>query len=186
MSKNFYTTGEVADMCNVSPTTIFRAIINNHIKAATTPGGHFRISRAELEVFLKKNNLPVHLADGATKRILIVEDNALERRALERILGGLSDVNVKSTGFGYEAGFLTQSFLPTLIVLDIFLNDIDGRQMIKLIRADEKLKQTKIVVVTGAKDPADIKEIKALKPDAFFQKPVSPDELKEVVNKLTN
>ncbi len=186
MNKNFYTTGEVADMCNVSPTTIFRAIINSHIKAATTPGGHFRISRNELELFLRKNNLPLTLISTTVKRILIVEDNALERRAMERLLGNLPGMTMKSTAFGYEAGFLTQSFLPNIIILDIFLNDIDGRQMIKLIRADDKLKQTKIVVVTGAKDPADIKEIKALKPDAFFQKPTAPDEFREAIAKLLN
>jgi excisionase family DNA binding protein len=185
-SKNFYTTGEVADMCNVSPTTIFRAIINNHIKAATTPGGHFRISRTELEAFLRKNNLPSLLAQIETKRILIIENNAMERRSIERILGNIPGSLFKSTGFGYEAGFLTQSFLPNIIILDIFLEDIDGRQMIKLIRADEKLKDTKIVVVTGAKDPADLKEIKALKPDAFFQKPFAPDEFREAVGKLLN
>ncbi len=184
MSKNFYTTGEVAEMCNVSPTTIFRAIVNNHIKAATTPGGHFRISRMELEVFLKKNNLSLPSLDKKTKRILIVEDNALERRSLERLLSNVPDSVLKSTGLGYEAGFLTQSFIPNLIVLDIFLHDIDGRQMIKLIRSDDKLKNTKIVVVTGAKDPADLREIKALKPDAFFQKPVPSDEFRETVAKL--
>jgi len=180
MSKNFYTTGEVAELCNVSPTTIFRAIINNHLKAATTPGGHFRIPRAELETFLSKNNLSTQLPETAIKRILIVEDNAQERRTLERQVSTLPNVLVKSTAFGYEAGFLTQSFLPTLIVLN------DGPQVIKLIRSDEKLKNIKIAVLTGTKDPADIKEIKALKPDAFFQKPFSLDEFREMVSRLLN
>jgi excisionase family DNA binding protein len=184
MAKNFYTTGEVAELCNVSPTTIFRAVVNNHIKAATTPGGHFRIARTDLEIFLKKNNIPLPLTDTATKRILIVEDNPAERRVLQRLLGSNPDYTVKTTGLGYEAGFLTQSFLPHLIVLDIFLNDLDGRQIIKLLRADEKFVNTKIVVVTGAKDPADIKEIKALKPDVFLSKPVAPDALRQHIKDM--
>jgi excisionase family DNA binding protein len=184
MAKNFYTTGEVAELCNVSPTTIFRAVVNNHIKAATTPGGHFRIARADLETFLKKNNIPFPETPTGTKRILIVENNPLERRALQRILGLNPEYTIKSTGLGYEAGFITQAFLPHAILLDIFLNDLDGRQILKLIRSDEKLKGTKIIVVTGAKDPADIKEIKALKPDAFIQKPVDPEQLRDQVKAL--
>ncbi len=58
---------------------------------------------------------------------------------------------------------------------------MDGRQVLQLIRKDESLKDIKIVVVTGAKDPADLKEIEALKPDALFRKPFSPDAFKDQI-----
>lgn len=184
LSKDFFKTREVAALCNVSSATIFRAIVKNRLKAATTPGGHFRVARPDLEKFLKRNHIALPVAETSTKRILIVEDNVLERRAFQRILSSDPVLDLKSTGLGYEAGFLTQSFKPHLILLDIFLLDLDGRQILKLVRADKSLSKTKIVVVTGAKDPADLKEIKSLKPDAFLSKPVSAGTLRDVVASL--
>jgi len=61
--KIFYTTGEIARMLGVSPTTMFRAIENKQLAAATTPGGHYRVSREDLEAFLKKNNVPVKVLE---------------------------------------------------------------------------------------------------------------------------
>jgi excisionase family DNA binding protein len=181
MLKSYYTTGELAEICHVSPTTIFRAILSKHLNAATTPGGHFRVARQEVEEFLKKNNIPFPGNQIQTKKVLIVEDNPAELRLYQRALETDSNLIVKTTDSGYEAGFLTQSFKPDLILLDIFLSDADGRQVAKLIRADRELRHTKIVAITGSKSPQDIKEIKALGFDGFIQKPISGADIRKEV-----
>ena len=184
--KEYYTTGELAEICHVSPTTISRAINNKQLKATTTPGGHFRVSRKEAEEFLEKNNIPIPRLHLRTKRILIVEDNVTELRLFSRALEKGKKYELKTTGSGYEAGYLTESFKPDLILLDIFLDDIDGRQVARLIRSDPDLKHTKIVAVTGAKNPKDIKEIITSHFDSFIFKPIDPDELRMKIEKLLN
>ena len=53
-----YTTFQIADICNVRPTTIIKWANQQRIKAYTTPGGHRRIRESDLLDFLKKYNFP--------------------------------------------------------------------------------------------------------------------------------
>lgn len=182
--KRYYTTTEMAELCQVSPTTIFRAIINKSIKAATTPGGHYRISSDEVENFLKKNNISIDPNLPRFFRILIVEDNPIELRFFKRALEKEKTFEVQATTSGYKAGFLTQSMKPDLILLDIFLKDMDGREVARLIRSDAELKHTKIIAITAAREPNVIKEIVGVGFDSLLFKPIDPDELREKVLRL--
>lgn len=179
--KEFYTTGEVAKMVGMSSTTIFRAIGSKTLKAATTPGGHYRIRHQDLEEFLRKNNLTTEVLEPRTRCVLIVEDNPAERRMFERALGTVSGFEIKATSTGYMAGFLTKSLKPDLILLDIFLNEGDGRDVARLIRSDPELKHTKIVAISATSEPEVIREIKACGVDSFVKKPISPEELRKTV-----
>ncbi len=182
-SKAFYTTGEIARLLDMSPATIFRAIEKGQLKSSTTPGGHNRISREDLETFLKTNNISLRVLDSRARRmrVLIVEDNPAELRMFKRALQSVTDLEIMTTPSGYEAGFLTKSFWPELILLDIFLQETDGREIVKLIRGDPELKGAKIIAISGAASPEDLQAIKACGVDDFIQKPVSPDELRERV-----
>jgi excisionase family DNA binding protein len=184
MLKDYYTTGELAELCHVSPATIFRAITNNQLKAATTPGGHFRISKEDVKDFLDQNKIPYQDEATDTKKILIVEDNPVELRMFQRALGSDNAYNVRTTESGYEAGFLTQSFKPDLIILDVCLPDMNGRQVVRLLRSDPQLKRTRIVAITGNATPKEIKEIKISGIDRFLQKPIAPAALRAVVAEL--
>jgi len=184
MAKKYFTTGELADLCSVSPVTIFRAINNHSIQASTTPGGHFRIEKGVAEEFLKRNNIPLRVIEPTTKKILIVEDNLAELRFFERVFHSDSSFEVKGTVSGYKAGFLTESFKPDLILLDIFLEDVDGREVATVVRSEESLKHTKILAITGTKNPKEIAAIRKWGFDGVLLKPVTPVELKFQVERL--
>src|SRR5687767_11331221 len=100
-----YTTFQMADICNVRPTTIIKWANQNRIKAYTTPGGHRRIRHSDLLEFLKKYNFPIpnDLSD-TRQRVLIVEDETdignLIRRSLQR---ASKDLEVQWTKDGVEA-----------------------------------------------------------------------------------
>ncbi|OVE77930.1 hypothetical protein BVX98_01645 [bacterium F11] len=181
--KLFYTTGELARICQLSSTTIFRAVTQNRLHAATTPGGHFRITKEEAEDFLRKNNIPLPILKE-TKNILIVEDNPVEARMYSRALKKDSRFRIEVTGSGYKAGFLTRTFQPDLILLDILLPDIDGREVAKLVRSDPTLKHIKIVAITGSREKNLIKDIQSWGFDAYIEKPVSPEKLNEKLGQL--
>lgn len=182
--KAFYSTGDVAKILDVSHATVFRAIDRKRLKASTTPGGHYRISRGDLEAFLQENNISAAVLEPRTKRVLIVEDNPAELRLFTRSLEAEPLLEVKGTPSGYEAGFLTKSFRPDLIVLDIFLDDADGRQVARLIRRDPELRHTRIVAVTGSRDERVLEEIRREGFDGLVQKPVDPERFREKVRRL--
>lgn len=184
MGKEFYSTGEVARLLDVSAVTIFRAISRGRLRASTTPGGHYRVNRKDLEFFLKENKVGLNVLEPRTKRVLIVEDNPAELRMLQRLLGAEPDLEVKGTTSGYEAGYLTKSFQPDLLLLDIFLKDVDGREVVRLLRSDPVLKDTKIVAITGARDPKDLREIRACGVQALIRKPIQPEALRRQLRSL--
>ena len=175
--KPFYTTTELAAICDVNPVTIFRAITNGLLRAATTPGGHFRIPKDAAEEFLRKNNVPFISSQRDTRRVLIVEDNPTELRMFKRALERPGNFEVTVTSSGYSAGFLTRSFQPDLILLDIYLADIDGREVARLVNAEPELRHTKIVAITGANNPKELQDIEAGGFDAVISKPIKPAEL---------
>ena len=54
--KEYFTTHDIALMLNVTRVTVRNWIIKGRLDATTTPGGHRRISRAELMRFMEENN----------------------------------------------------------------------------------------------------------------------------------
>ena len=70
-----FTTYQIAQICDVYPTTVISWIKREKLKAFTTPGGHRRVLAADLLEFLKKFKFPIpeRLAPRR-RRALIVED----------------------------------------------------------------------------------------------------------------
>lgn len=177
-SKSYYTTGEIARLLSVSTITILRAIESGHVRSSTTPGGHHRVSRSDLRDFLIQNR---YLLDHGPAKILIAEDNPAELRSFERSLSRQSGWEVHGTTSGYEAGFLTKALKPDVLLLDIFLDDLDGRQVVKLIRKDPDLRGMKILAITGHKDPEVARDILSVGVDELIFKGVTPEKLRESV-----
>ncbi len=82
------------------------------------------------------------------KQILLVEDDELllQMYSQKFIREG---INVHTETNGKEAANWLQTNSPKLVVLDILLPGINGLQLIKIIRRNEHLQDTKIVVLTN-------------------------------------
>ncbi len=77
--------------------------------------------------------------------------------------------------------------VPDLILLDIMMPGIDGFELCRRFRADIKLKDTKIIMVSGKAYKADKEQAFALGADAYITKPVDSETLsKQVRNVLEN
>ncbi|MHC5039149.1 MAG: helix-turn-helix domain-containing protein [Planctomycetota bacterium] len=59
MENSTYTSGEVAQMCGVSKTTVVRWIREGRIAAYLTPGGHRRVPAIALHTFMKAYGMPI-------------------------------------------------------------------------------------------------------------------------------
>jgi HAMP domain-containing protein/CheY-like chemotaxis protein/signal transduction histidine kinase len=89
-----------------------------------------------------------------TKRLLIVEDNPIERQAIVELLG-YDDIEVMAVGSGAEAlhSMRTQSF--DCIVLDLRLPDMSGFKLLELLQAEPGGANVPVVVYTGKELDAD-------------------------------
>jgi PAS domain S-box-containing protein len=94
-------------------------------------------------------------AGAANGRVLVVDDNPDDRDVMTRSLadGGYDVVAVAS---GAEAlAWLEQNPPPALMLLDLMMPGIDGFAVLDRMRSDEKLRETKVLVMTAKDLTAD-------------------------------
>src|ERR1051325_2583629 len=102
-------------------------------------------------------------------RALIVEDDPISRRALSRLLEEAGH-EVDSAQTISEAMQKIDS-APVCVILDLMLPDGNGIAVLKRIRQGQL--PIRVAVATGIYDPVLFAEMKELKPDVIFMKPLN-------------
>ena len=176
--KRIFTTGEAAQVCKVSQQTIIRCFDSGRLTGFRVPGSKFRrIPREELIRFMKANEIPLDALEGATRRILCVDDDPKIVELFRDILGDDPRFAVETCGTGYDAGLMTNSFRPHVIVLDYMLPDVNGNVVCQRIREHDDLADTKIIFISGVIEPGEVEALMRAGADDFLQKPFDLDEL---------
>jgi two-component system, response regulator len=120
--------------------------------------------------------------------ILLVEDNpddaeltirTLKKNHLTNHLLHLSD-GQEALDFLYDQ----KNGMPKLILLDLKMPRVDGIQVLKQIKSDERLKVIPVVVLTSSKEERDIIQSYQLGVNAYIVKPVDFDQFVKSVNEL--
>lgn len=120
------------------------------------------INDAELTIrALKKNNLAnelIHLKDGAEALdFIFAQGKYLERK--------ISD-------------------LPNVIVLDLKMPKVNGIEVLKRIKSDERTKRIPVVMLTSSKEDPDIQECYNLGVNSYVVKPVEFEHFVKAVSNL--
>jgi two-component system, OmpR family, response regulator len=183
--KKIFTTGEAAQICKVSQQTIIRCFDSGRLQGFRVPGSKFRrIPREELIRFMKTNGIPTEILDTGRKRILVVDDDPGIVQLFTDVLSRDGRFEVATAQSGYDAGMLTESFRPHLIVLDYMLPDVNGNIVCQRIRSNPDLSDTKIIFVSGAIDQQEIDRLTTAGADDFFKKPFELATLLARIDKL--
>jgi len=177
--KQVFTTGEAAEVCNVSQQTIIRCFDNGRLHGFRVPGSRFRrIPRAELIRFMKANEIPTDVLErDSVKRVLVVDDDPQIVELLVEVLGKDGRFEIETAGNGYDAGLLTESFRPHLILLDFMLPDLNGNRVCERIRGIPELCDTVVIVISGVIDEQEVESLKAAGANDFVKKPFQIDDL---------
>ena len=176
--KTVFTTGEAAKICKVSQQTIIRCFDNGQLKGFRVPGSRFRrIPRDMLYKFMKDNGIPTDALESGRRKVLVVDDDPDLVEIITKHLeeDGRFEVRVATTGF--DAGMLVKEFRPDLVVLDIMLPDINGKEVCQRVRADDTLEQVKIICISGMVEQDKVADLRAAGADDFMQKPFTVDRL---------
>ena len=112
------------------------------------------------------------------RRILIVDDNAVNRMVLQALLAETGAQLTEATN-GEEAVEATRASPFDLVLMDISMPVMDGKQALKAIREDERgnASLTPIIAVSAHALSHQIEEFLAHGFDAYVAKPVRPDAL---------
>ena len=84
---------------------------------------------------------------------------------------------MRTVNNGFGAGMLIKEFRPDLVVLDIMLPDINGKEVCQRVRADNTLDQVKVICISGMVEADKVADLRAAGADDFMQKPFTVDKL---------
>jgi chemotaxis family two-component system response regulator Rcp1 len=122
-------------------------------------------------------------------RILLVEDNPgdvrLTREALKegKVKNELMVVKDGEEALDclYRRGKFAGYPKPDIVLLDLNLPKVDGREVLKIIKSDDKLKRIPVIVLTTSKSEEDILRAYDLSANAYITKPVDINEFLKVI-----
>jgi CheY-like chemotaxis protein len=127
------------------------------------------------------------------KAILIVEDSADDAELFKRLLirtGVLNPIRVMHNaadamayldGKGKHAN-RQHSPVPSVVILDLKLPDIDGFEVLEWCKAHDHCKDALIVILSGHGDIASIRRAYKLGADSFLTKPCRPADLENLIH----
>jgi two-component system response regulator len=119
--------------------------------------------------------------------IIICDDDEDDLFLLKSVL---DDINVKNQTTFLKNGlelieYLQQKSHIGLVLLDLNMPKMDGREALKIIKNNVELRHIPIVVLTTSNSPKDIEQCYALGANCFMTKPSSYEGLNDAVSTLT-
>lgn len=183
MVKEVFTTGEVAEICRISQQTVIRCFDDGRLRGYRVPGSKFRrVPREALIEFMAANGIPPDRLDSGKRRVLVVDDDVDIVALLSDFLLQDGRFEVRSAGNGFDAGTAVSDFRPDLLLLDYMLPDINGNIVCQRVRARPELRDTRIVIVSGAVRQAEIDLLLKAGADEFVRKPF---DLTDLLDRIT-
>ena len=126
--------------------------------------------------------------------ILLVEDSmgdarlTMEALKENKFLNHLHHVSdgFEAMAFLYQQGQYSNVPRPDLILLDLNMPKMDGREVLEKIKQDNQLKRIPVVVLTTSQADEDILKSYDLNANCYISKPVDLDQFMEVIKSIKN
>ncbi len=126
--------------------------------------------------------------------ILLVEDNDGDVELTEEAFArGKLSANLSVTHDGVEAldflfrrGAFTGAVIPDLILLDLNMPRMDGKEFLSIVKQDPTLKYIPVIVFTSSSAQADITDVFLRYANSYIIKPFSLEEYIEVLKQVEN
>jgi CheY-like chemotaxis protein len=126
--------------------------------------------------------------------ILLVEDNPGDARlTIEafkegRVTNSLTVINDGADALAYlrREGKYSAAKQPDLVLLDLNLPKMDGREVLAEVKSDERLRNIPVIVLTTSSGPEDVKRAYGSHANCYITKPVDLDQFLRVVQSIEN
>jgi excisionase family DNA binding protein len=180
--ESLLTSYQVGSLLQVNPSSVNKWVKDGRIPAFRTPGGHRRIRAADLVLFLQEHSMPVPkiLNNAAKKRLLIVDDDPKQLSALKRLLKSYKErLEARYATNGIDALVQVGSFKPHVVLLDVYMAELDGIEVCRRLKDNPQTEDMKIIMVTGQVTPEIEKSALEAGAHECINKPINLEALLE-------
>lgn len=119
------------------------------------------------------------------KKVVVCIEDERDMIDLVKLILGRKGFDLVGAVGGREGLETVRRLKPDLVLLDLMMPDMDGWEVYQQIKADDKLKDTPVIVVTAKAQSIDkVLGLHIAKVDDYVTKPFSPQELLQSVNKV--
>ena len=186
MNDEMLSLGKAADLCAVSRRTLWTYVKSGALNASRTPGGHYRVSKNDLNAFIEKKAMKINNnKKPSALKILVVDDDPGIRKLLTRILSKKGNIVVQAAD-GFEAGQKTVQVKPDIMIVDIFMPKMNGFDVCLSMKKNPETKETKIIAISGHDTTENRTKILECGADFFLAKPLDVSKLENVIQTLIN
>lgn len=139
------------------------------------------VAEADRSLYRAKNLGGGSVAQGGEQlepvpaRVLVVEDDELDAALILRVLGR-AGFDVRRARTGREALDMAADETPDLVVLDLWLPDLEGFEVLSKIRKKPRLKRVPVLILTATRSEDRVEKSFELGADDYLVKPLATGE----------
>jgi len=111
-----------------------------------------------------------YMANGHSKRVVVIEDNEAAARLIQRLLESRKDCKVHIADNGATGYELIQRVKPDMVITDLMMPGVDGFQVIEMMKANPEMRDIPIVVVTAKELTVKERAMLSAQVDMLLQK----------------
>ena len=127
--------------------------------------------------------LPSVLTGQAPKVLVVDDDNAIREMLMEALTMNHQYL-VEEASNGIEASIKLGTYRPDLLILDIFMPEMDGLEVCRIISSEPELTDMKVIVTTGYPEHPKLDEVVALGYTNIFSKPFDLLNFIQAIDKI--
>ncbi|MFI7218144.1 response regulator [Micromonospora maritima] len=130
----------------------------------------------------RPNPVRILVVDDDPGDVLMIEE-ALEESDVEKVIDVVAD-GEEAMEFLRREGRHVEARRPDVILLDLNMPRMDGRQVLGEVKRDESLRTIPIVVLTTSNADTDVVSSYTLQANAYVTKPIDLDDFNDVVRRI--
>lgn len=134
--------------------------------------------------FLQPDELVLEHYEVEDLRVLLVDDSAMARNHLKRVLGDMGIENITLAKNGVEAVEILADNRFDLIVTDYNMPEMDGEELTSFIRTQSGQSDIPILMVTSEQDSARLSSVRTAGVSAVCDKPFEPASVKGLLKQI--
>ncbi|ACL05608.1 response regulator [Desulfatibacillum aliphaticivorans] len=116
-------------------------------------------------------------------KILIAEDDLITRKVLYKIVEGMGHSVIMSPNGRHAWETLETNPDISMLITDVMMPEMDGRELIELVRAREEFQNLPIIIISAVVGPKAVANLLKMGATLFLSKPLKVDETRKYIER---